>query len=97
MPSCLLTGVHHLNTWSFKGDNHHEDTVFYFSLTSSRIDSIRASQHPNAFNIWLLMINVKSDPGFIKKAQTPAYFILNGFPERQNQAFNQFILFQYCG
>jgi len=45
MPSCLLTGVHHLNSWSFKGDNHHKDSVFSFLLTSSRIDSIRASQN----------------------------------------------------
>jgi hypothetical protein len=40
-----FTGVHHLRSGLFKGDNHHKDPVIYFSLTSSRIDSIRASQH----------------------------------------------------
>jgi hypothetical protein len=30
---------------SYKGDNHHEDPMILFSLTSSRIDSIRAQQH----------------------------------------------------
>jgi len=36
MPSCLFTGVYHLNSWSFKGDNHHKDSVISFLLTSSR-------------------------------------------------------------
>jgi hypothetical protein len=31
--------------WSAKGGYHHEDPVIIFSLTSSRIDSIRASQY----------------------------------------------------
>ena len=44
MPSRLLTGVHHSNSLSFKGDNHHKDSVISFLLTSSRIDSIRTSQ-----------------------------------------------------
>lgn len=30
------TGVYRFNSWSFKGDNHHKDSVIYFSLTSSR-------------------------------------------------------------
>jgi hypothetical protein len=33
------------NSWSFKGDNHHEDPMFLFTLTSSRIDSIRTQQY----------------------------------------------------
>jgi hypothetical protein len=45
MPSCLLTGVYHLNSWSFKADNHRKDSVFFLLLTSSRIDSIRTSQN----------------------------------------------------
>jgi hypothetical protein len=31
--------------WSTKGGYHHKDPVIIFSLTSSRIDSIRTSQH----------------------------------------------------
>ena len=45
MPSCLLTGVYHLNSWSFEADNHHKDSVFSLLLTSSRIDLIRTSQN----------------------------------------------------
>jgi len=47
MPSCLLTGVYHLNSWSFKADNHRKDSVFSLLLTSSRIDSIRTPQNPD--------------------------------------------------
>ena len=44
MPSCLLTGVHHLNSWSFKADITVKTLCFFLLLTSSRIDSIRTSQ-----------------------------------------------------
>jgi hypothetical protein len=43
----------------YKGDNHHEDPMILFSLTSSRIDSIRASQHLVDYKIVLLIIKVK--------------------------------------
>ena len=39
------------NSRSFKGDDRHEDPMFYFTLTSSRIDSIRASQYLTCFMI----------------------------------------------
>jgi hypothetical protein len=40
-----LTEVYHLNSWSFKADNHLKDSVFFLLLTSSRIDLIRTSQN----------------------------------------------------
>jgi hypothetical protein len=44
MPSChLLESI--IQDPVYKGDNHHKDPVILISLTSSRIDSIRASQH----------------------------------------------------
>ena len=44
MPSCpLLESI--IQDPVYKGDNHHEDPMSLFSLTSSRIDSIRAWQH----------------------------------------------------
>jgi hypothetical protein len=36
----------------YKGDKHHEDSVFYFSLAPSTIDSIRASQHNSIIGIF---------------------------------------------
>ncbi len=56
MPSCLSTGVHHLKS-VYKGDNHHKDPMIFFPLTSSRIDSIRASQRLVDY-IVLSIINV---------------------------------------
>ena len=44
MPSCLLLESI-IQDPVYKGGNHHEDPMISFSLTSSRIDSIRASQH----------------------------------------------------
>jgi len=44
MPSCLLLESI-IQVPVYMGDNHHEDPMILFSLTSSRIDSIRASQH----------------------------------------------------
>jgi hypothetical protein len=43
------------------GGNHHEDPVIIIALTSSRIDSLRASQYLVDYkcNIVLLIINVK--------------------------------------
>jgi hypothetical protein len=44
MPSChLLESI--IQDPVYKGDNHHEDPMILLTLTSSRIDSIRASQH----------------------------------------------------
>ena len=48
MPSCLLLESI-IQDLVYKGDNHHEDPMIRFSLTSSRIDSIRASQHLVSF------------------------------------------------
>ena len=58
MPSCLLLESI-IQDPVYKGDNHHEDHMIYFSLTSSRIDSIRASQHLVDYKIVLLIIHVK--------------------------------------
>jgi hypothetical protein len=44
MPSCLLLESI-IKIWSTKGGCHHEDPVIIFPLTSSRIDSLRASQY----------------------------------------------------
>lgn len=44
MPSCLVLESIIQDPVS-KGDNHHEDPMILFALTSSRIDSIRASQY----------------------------------------------------
>ena len=58
MPSCLsLESI--IQDPVYKGDNHHEDPMILFSLTSSRIDSIRASQHLVDYKIVLLIIKVK--------------------------------------
>jgi len=58
MSSCLLLESI-IQDPVYKGDNHHEDPVIIFSLTSSRIDSIRASQHLVDYKIVLLIIHVK--------------------------------------
>ena len=58
MPSCLLLESI-IQDPVYKGDNHHEDPMILFSLTSSRIDSIRASQHLVDYKIVLLIIHVK--------------------------------------
>ena len=57
MPSCLLLEsiIQHP---VYKGDSHHEDPMILFLLTSSRIDSIRASQHLVDYKV-LLIIHVK--------------------------------------
>ena len=58
MPSCpLLESI--IQDPVYKGDNHHKDPMIRFSLTSSRIDSIRASQHLVDYTIVLLIIKVK--------------------------------------
>jgi hypothetical protein len=54
MPSCLLREAIIQDQVS-KGGNHHKDPVILFSLTSSRIDSIRASQHLFDFRILLII------------------------------------------
>jgi len=56
MPSCLVLESIIQDPVS-KGDNHYEDPVIFFSLTSSRIDSIRASQYLVNYKILLLIIN----------------------------------------
>jgi hypothetical protein len=44
MPSCLvLESI--IQDLVYEGGNHHEDPLIPFTLTSSRIDSIRTSQH----------------------------------------------------
>jgi hypothetical protein len=58
MPSCLLLESI-IQDPVYKGDNHHEDPMNLFSLTSSRTDSIRASQHLVDYKIVLLIIKVK--------------------------------------
>ena len=58
MPSCLLLESI-IQDPVYKGDNHHKDPMIRFSLTSSRIDSIRASQHLVDYTIVLLIIKVK--------------------------------------
>ena len=58
MPSCLvLESI--IQDPVYKGDNHHEDPVILISLTSSRIDSIRALQHLVNYKIMLFIIKVK--------------------------------------
>ena len=57
MPSCLLLESI-IQDPVYKGDNHHEDPMILFSLTSSRIDSIRASQHLVDYRIVLIIIKV---------------------------------------
>ncbi len=44
MPSCLFTGVHHLTVGLFRVIITTKTLCFSFMLTSSRTDSIRASQ-----------------------------------------------------
>ena len=56
MPSCLLLESI-IQDPVYKGDNHHKDPMILFSLTSSRIDSIRASQHLADYKILLLITN----------------------------------------
>ena len=51
MPSCLLLESV-IQDPVYKGDYHHEDPMISFSLTSSRIDSLRASQHPVDYKIF---------------------------------------------
>jgi hypothetical protein len=58
MPSCLLLESI-IQDLVYKGDNHHEDPMLLLTLTPSRIDSIRASQHLVHYKIVLLIINVK--------------------------------------
>ncbi len=58
MPSCLLLESI-IQDPVYRGDNHHEDPRILISLTSSRIDSIRASQHLVDYTIVLLIIKVK--------------------------------------
>jgi hypothetical protein len=60
MPSCLILESIIQNPVC-KGDNHHEDPMILFSLTSSRIDLIRASQHLVGYKIVLLIIKVKGN------------------------------------
>jgi hypothetical protein len=43
----------------YGGDNHHKDPMILFSLTSSRIDSIRASQYLVDYKILFLIIHVE--------------------------------------
>ena len=58
MPSCLvLESI--IQEPVHKGGNHHEDPMILFSLRSSRMDSIRASQRPVNYKIVPLIINVR--------------------------------------
>ena len=45
----------------YKGDHHHEDPVILILLTSSRIDSIRASQHLVDYGLLMIIIHVKGN------------------------------------
>jgi hypothetical protein len=58
MPSCLLLESI-IQDPVYKGDNHHEDHMILLTLTSSRIDSIRAPQHLVDYKILLLIIHAK--------------------------------------
>ena len=58
MPSCLLLESI-IQDPVYKGDNHHEDPMILFSLTSSRIDSIRASQYLVDYKMVLLILHAK--------------------------------------
>ena len=58
MPSCLLLESI-IQDPVYKGDNYHEDHKILFSFTSSRIDSIRASQHLVDYKMVLLIIHAK--------------------------------------
>ena len=56
MPSCLLTGVRHLNSWSFKGDNHHKDSMFssFVNIQQNRLNtSIAESRSLILFSAYL--------------------------------------------
>jgi hypothetical protein len=44
-----------------KGDNHHEDPMILFSLTSSRIDSIRTSQYLASFSIVIFPVKLERE------------------------------------
>ena len=61
MPCCLFYWSPSLNMRSTTGDNHHKDPTIYFSLTSSRIDSIRTLQSLISCNVVMLVINVNGD------------------------------------
>ena len=61
MPSCLVLESIIQDPVS-KGDNHYEDPVIFFSLTSSRIDSIRASQYLAWDQLPLIRRNTYSAP-----------------------------------
>jgi len=74
MPSCLLLESI-IQDPVYKGDNHHEDPMILFSLTSSRIDSIRASQHLVDYKIVLLIIKVKKVKGHVAD-QRPSNMVL---------------------
>ena len=54
MPSCLLTEVYHLNSWSFKADITVKTLCFFLLLTYSRIDSIRTSQSLNCLILFCM-------------------------------------------
>ena len=56
MPFCLLLESI-IQDPVYKGDNHHKDPMIFFSLTSSRIDSIRASQYLVDYKILSLITN----------------------------------------
>jgi hypothetical protein len=58
MPSCLLLESL-IQDLVYKGDNHHEDPMTLFLLTSSRLDSIRTLQHLNGCNVLLIIADVK--------------------------------------
>lgn len=61
MPCCLFYWSPSLNMRSTTGDNHHKDPTIYFSLTSSRIDSIRTLQSLINCNVVMPVINVNGD------------------------------------
>ena len=58
MPSCLLLESI-IQDPVYGGDNHHKDPMILFSFTSSRIDSIRASQYLVDYKVLFLIIHVE--------------------------------------
>jgi len=78
MPSFLPTWSSLFKTWSFRGDNHHEDPVPSFLLTSRRADSIRASQNLDKYEYFKeLKLRLKSslDIALLTKFSLPACFL----------------------
>ena len=78
MPSCLLTEVYHLNSWSFKADITVKTLCFFLLLTSSRIDSIRTSQSLNCLILFCMSFKYFKRLFFLPHSEmTELSFILN--------------------